>query len=105
MAGHHIYLTLNSVLEPADYRALRIGADQHHVEAELPPMQTSGSRIVRETVPEPPGADCRYYRPEANLLGIAWIYRLCFDNGRLTTKNPYSTSLLSRQLDDRRETP
>ncbi|MBE1536328.1 sensor histidine kinase [Actinomadura algeriensis] len=105
MAGHHVYVTLNSVLEPADYHALRVGADQHDVEPGLPSMQTTGTGLVRETVPEPPGADCRYYRPEANLLGIEWIYRLCFDGGRLTTKDAYSTSLLSRQLRDRRETP
>ncbi|OLT20500.1 hypothetical protein BJF79_47255 [Actinomadura sp. CNU-125] len=105
MVGHHIYVTLNSVLEPADYRALRVGADQNAVEQTLPFVQTGGTDLVRRTVPEPPGADCRYYRPEANLLGIERIYRLCFDGRLLISKDSYSTSELSRRLDDRRETP
>ncbi|MEV5831720.1 histidine kinase [Spirillospora sp. NPDC052242] len=105
MVGHHVYVTLNSVLEPADYRALRVGGDREDVERALPSVQTAGTGVVRETVPEPPGARCRYYSPEANLLGTEWVYRLCFADGRLITKDAYSTSVLSRRLDERRETP
>ncbi|MFD0904596.1 sensor histidine kinase [Actinomadura sediminis] len=105
MAGHHVYVTLNSVLEPDDYRALRVGTAQDTAERTLPSMQTTGTAVVRESVPEPPGADCRYYSPEANLLGTEWVYRVCFDGGRLISKDAYSTSVLSRRLDERRETP
>ncbi|MFB4310246.1 sensor histidine kinase [Actinomadura sp. GTD37] len=97
MAGYYIYATLNSVLPPADYAALRVGTPQHHVEQTLPPMQTMDTGAVRATVPEPPGADCRYYRPDANVLGFSRIYRLCFTGGVLTAKNSYDTRQLSTQ--------
>ncbi|MFG2246323.1 sensor histidine kinase [Spirillospora sp. NPDC048823] len=103
MAGYHIYATLNSVLPPADYAALRLGTPQARAQHTLPPMQAMGAGTVRETVPEPPHADCRYYRPDADLLGISRIYRLCFTGGRLTDKNAYDTSLLSAQRRQRQE--
>jgi hypothetical protein len=94
MAGYYIYVTLNSVLPPADYAALRVGTPQHQVEQTLPRRQTLDSGTVHAAVPEPPGADCRYYRPDANLLGTARIYRLCFTGGLLTAKNSYDTHTL-----------
>ncbi|MEU8801927.1 histidine kinase [Spirillospora sp. NPDC048819] len=103
MAGYYIYATLNSVLPPADYAALRVGTPQARVQQTLPPMQAMGAGTVRDTVPEPPHADCRYYRPDADLLGISRIYRLCFTGGRLTDKNAYDTSLLSAQHRQRQE--
>ncbi|MFD0534178.1 hypothetical protein ACFQY7_10825 [Actinomadura luteofluorescens] len=61
-------------------------------------MQTPDAGTVRAAVPEPAGADCRYYRPDANVLGVGRIYRLCFAGGRLTAKNAYDT----HRLNDRR---
>ncbi|WP_433461282.1 histidine kinase [Spirillospora sp. CA-128828] len=97
MAGYYVYAALNSVLPPADYAALRVGAPQDRVEQTLPPMQTTDAGVVRAAVPEPAHADCRYYRPDANLLGVTRIYRLCFTGGRLTGKNSYDTHQLSDQ--------
>ncbi|MGP4028204.1 sensor histidine kinase [Actinomadura sp. 3N407] len=105
MAGYYIYATLNSVLPPADYAALRVGTPQDRVRDTLPPMETMGAGIVRDTVPEPAHADCRYYRPDADLLGISRIYRLCFTGGRLTEKNAYDTGRLSNQHRQRQENP
>ncbi|RKS73521.1 signal transduction histidine kinase [Actinomadura pelletieri DSM 43383] len=95
MVGYYIYVTLNSVLPPADYAALRLGTAQATVQTTLPPMQAMGTRELRERVPEPAGAVCRYYRPDANLLGINHYYRLCFTDGRLTSKNSYDTAQLN----------
>ncbi|MFF4234336.1 sensor histidine kinase [Actinomadura geliboluensis] len=103
MAGYYIYATLNSVLPPADYAALRVGTPQHQVEQTLPRRQTLDAGAVHAAVPEPPRADCRYYRPDANLLGAARIYRLCFTGGHLTSKNSYSTAALD--TDRNRGTP
>lgn len=97
MAGHYVFVTLNSVLRPADYGAMAVGDPQHRVERALPPMQTRDTGLVRAAVPEPPGADCRYYRPDANVLGVGRIYRLCFAGGRLTAKNTYDTHRLNAQ--------
>ncbi|XRQ15189.1 histidine kinase [Actinomadura welshii] len=103
MTGYYVYATLNSVLPPGDYAALRIGAPQDRVQQTLPPMEAMGAGAVRTVVPEPPNADCRYYRPDADLLGVSRIYRLCFTGGRLTGKNTYDTGRLSaehRRLED-----
>ncbi|SNR80280.1 sensor histidine kinase [Actinomadura mexicana] len=97
MAGYYVFVTLNSVLHPADYGALAVGDPQHRVERALPPMQTPDTGTVRAAVPEPAGADCRYYRPDANVLGVGRIYRLCFAAGRLIAKNAYDTQQLSAQ--------
>ncbi|MEU9016894.1 histidine kinase [Actinomadura sp. NPDC048394] len=92
MLGYYTYATLNSVLPPDDYAALRVGDTRAHVEQFLPPMQATEASGVRARVPEPPGARCRYYRPTADLLGTGHLYRLCFTGGRLTDKNAYSTA-------------
>ncbi|MCQ0013143.1 histidine kinase [Actinomadura madurae] len=103
MLGYHVYATLNSVLPPDDYAALRVGTPQDRVEEALPPRETTGTGVVRAAVPEPARADCRYYRPDADLLGTGRVYRLCFTGGRLTAKNSYDTHQLSVQNRDDRE--
>ncbi|GGT89562.1 sensor histidine kinase [Actinomadura livida] len=105
MAAYYAYVTLNSVLPPADYAALRVGAPQASVQRTLPPRETMGAGTVRRLVPEPARADCRYYRPEADLLGVSRIYRLCFTGGRLTAKDAYDTTLLSAEHDRQRNPP
>ena len=103
MAGYHVFATLNSVLRPADYGALAVGDPQHRVEQALPPLQTPDAGTVRSAVPEPARARCRYYRPDANVLGIGRIYRLCFAGGRLIAKNTYDTRQLGARRGDRQE--
>ncbi|RFS83857.1 hypothetical protein D0T12_16715 [Actinomadura spongiicola] len=100
MVGYYVYVTLNSVLPPADYAALRVGAAQATVQDTLPRMQAMGTGEIRAAVPEPAGADCRYYRPDANLLGINRYYRLCFTDGRLTSKNSFDTAQLNARQRD-----
>ncbi len=96
MVSYYVYAALNSVLPPADYAALRVGQPRHQVEQVLPRMQTTDSGVVHAVVPEPARADCRYYRPDADLLGVSRIYRLCFTGGHLTAKNSYDTGRLQR---------
>lgn len=95
MVGYYGYTTLNSVLDPADYAALRIGDPETTVTGTLPRMETPDADVVRQTVPEPAHAHCRYYRPDAGLIGTGRIYRLCFAGGRLTAKDSYDTAQLS----------
>ncbi|WP_242894933.1 sensor histidine kinase [Actinomadura litoris] len=91
MVGYYVRSTFTSQLKPADYDALRVGDPQARVERVLPERETMGVGEVRQRVPEPAGADCRYYRPDTNLLGLAHVYRLCFADGRLIGKNSYRT--------------
>jgi signal transduction histidine kinase len=87
MVGYYVYSTVNSVLTPAVYTALNVGEDRAAVERRLPPMQLINSGSRQADFPEPPGADCRYYRPDANIFGLGKIYRLCFAGGRLAHKD------------------
>ncbi len=87
MVAYYVYATLNSVLSPHDYRALRIGAERAAVERVLPPRQWISAGAARRHHPEPPGMTCRYYRPHANVLGMSAFYRLCFQGDRLARKD------------------
>ncbi|MFC9974564.1 sensor histidine kinase [Spirillospora sp. NPDC127200] len=92
MAGYYVYVTVNSVLEPADYAALRPGQDRARVERVLPRRQLASSDVqrIRATAPPPaPGADCRFYRPDANPLGLGTAYRICFRHDRLASKDVF----------------
>ncbi len=89
MVVYFVSATFDSVLRPADYDALRVGDPQARVERVLPSREAIGVGDIRLQHPEPAGADCRYYRPDANVLGLSRIYRLCFTNGTLTSKNTY----------------
>ncbi|MBT2211953.1 sensor histidine kinase [Actinomadura sp. NEAU-AAG7] len=91
MVGYYVRSTFTSELKPADYDALRVGDPQARVERVLPEREAMGVGEVRARVPEPAGADCRYYRSNTNLLGLARVYRLCFADGRLIGKNTYRT--------------
>jgi signal transduction histidine kinase len=90
MVAYYVHATLNSVLEPADYQRLTIGQDQAQVEAVLPD-RTMLSDPIRDEPPVPPGATCRRYRSDANLLGFGEFYRLCFSGGRLAAKDTLVT--------------
>ncbi|MBW8487731.1 sensor histidine kinase, partial [Actinomadura parmotrematis] len=86
MGGYHVFMMTNSVLAPADFAALHVGDGQARVEAVLPARQVPGGR-VRRRAPEPAGARCRYYRPDAGVLEVGAVYRLCLAGGRLVAKD------------------
>ncbi|WP_067472640.1 sensor histidine kinase [Actinomadura hibisca] len=92
MAGYYVYVTVNSVLEPADYAALRPGQDRARVERVLPAKEliSADAAAFRTAVPPAaPGADCRFYRSDANPLGLGVVYRVCFLHDRLTGKDAF----------------
>jgi len=86
MAGYHVYMTVNSVLRPSDFAALRVGADRAEVLQVLPREELMNADAYLTRYPEPPGMDCRHYRPDANVLVLYKVYRLCFADGRLASK-------------------
>jgi hypothetical protein len=87
MVGYYVYATLNSVLRPDDFAALRVGDDRARVARVLPRMEMIDSGARQAAYPEPRGADCRYYRADGNVLGLNRVYRLCFVAGRLSSKD------------------
>jgi signal transduction histidine kinase len=90
MVSYYVYMTFNSVLPPDDFHRLRVGQNRAEVEALLPDKEQLGGPIVHDP-PAPAGADCRYYRADANLLGLSRRYRLCFAADRLVAKDDIPT--------------
>ncbi len=84
--GWYAYTKTHSVLKPADFAALRVGAPQADVAAVLPERGVNDPPVERAPSPPPPGADCRYYRASGQLFTSSTHFRLCFENGKLVDK-------------------
>ncbi|MFG3134624.1 sensor histidine kinase [Streptomyces sp. NPDC048211] len=75
-----------SVLDPGDYARLRVGQDRAAVTRLLPERETTQRSVAGE--PKGPGITCAYYAMTADRFDdrSGDAYRLCFRNGRLTSK-------------------
>ncbi|WP_086564629.1 sensor histidine kinase [Streptomyces africanus] len=85
--GWYAYAEKHSVLEPAAYAKLRLGAPVADVERVLPERDVHDPPAERAPTPEPGGADCRYYRASGELFVSVDHFRLCFAAGRLVAKD------------------
>jgi hypothetical protein len=85
--GWYVYAETHSVLEPAAYAKLRLGAPAAEVERVLPGRDVNDPPHERAPRPAPAGADCRYYRASGELFVSVDHFRLCFDAGRLVAKD------------------
>lgn len=90
MLGYYVYVTFNSVLSPDDFRRLAVGQPLADVAPVLPDKEALEGPLAHDP-PVPAGAMCRYYRPDANLLGLSKVHRLCFADGRLVAKDVIPT--------------
>ncbi|MFF7315087.1 histidine kinase [Streptomyces sp. NPDC008137] len=85
--GWYAYVEKHSVLAPAAYATLRLGAPAADVERVLPERAVNDPPAERAPTPAPEGADCRYYRASGELFVSVDHFRLCFDAGRLVAKD------------------
>ncbi|MEV6779111.1 sensor histidine kinase [Streptomyces syringium] len=85
--GWYAYIKTHSVLTPAAYAGLRVGAPYADVEPVLPDLTVTDPPADRAAVPPPPGAQCRYYRSTGELFVSVDHFRLCFRDGRLVSKH------------------
>ncbi|GGR44327.1 sensor histidine kinase [Streptomyces netropsis] len=85
--GWYAYIKTHSVLTPADYAGLRVGAPYADVEPVLPDLTVTDPPADRAVVPPPPGAQCRYYRSTGELFVSVDHFRLCFRDGHLVSKH------------------
>ena len=78
-----------SSITQREFESTRLGASRSMVENQLgPPAQLNGSEpeaAGRGQVP--PGASCTYYNERGQPLLAGPTYRLCFQRGRLTSKD------------------
>jgi signal transduction histidine kinase len=83
----YAYTESRSVLEPAAYARLGLGATAAELAPLLPDRTARDAPAERAPAP-PKGTDCRYYRASGELLASVDHFRLCFDaEGRLATKD------------------
>ncbi|SDO48791.1 Histidine kinase-, DNA gyrase B-, and HSP90-like ATPase [Streptomyces sp. cf386] len=94
----YAYTETHSVLSPAVYAELRLGASGGDLAPVLPDRTVRDAPVERAPVPPPAGSDCRYYRASGELLVSVDHFRLCFDNaGRLVAKDVIPRAGLSQR--------
>ncbi|GGY10714.1 sensor histidine kinase [Streptomyces hiroshimensis] len=85
--GWYAYVKAHSVLKPADYAALHVGAPYADVAPLLPDRQVADPPDDRAPGTPPTGAECRYYRASGELFVSVEHFRLCFRDGHLVAKS------------------
>ncbi|MEV4926881.1 sensor histidine kinase [Streptomyces roseoverticillatus] len=85
--GWYASVKAHSVLKPADYAALRVGAPYADVAPLLPDRQVADPPAGRNPAAPPAGAECRYYRASGELFVSVEHFRLCFRDGHLVAKS------------------
>ncbi|WP_426540740.1 hypothetical protein [Streptomyces sp. UG1] len=84
----YAYTETHSVLPPAAYAELRLGASADDIAQVLPDRAVRDAPVDRAPGPPPKGSACRYYRASGELLVSVDHFRLCFDDaGRLVAKD------------------
>ncbi|MFE7275750.1 sensor histidine kinase [Streptomyces sp. NPDC057623] len=93
----YAYTETHSVLPPAAYAELRLGASHRDIAGVLPDRTARDAPVERAPVPPPKGTDCRYYRASGELLVSVDHFRLCFDDGgRLVAKDVIPRAALTQ---------
>ncbi|WP_037642420.1 histidine kinase [Streptomyces bicolor] len=94
----YAYTETHSVLSPAAYSELRLGASAHDLAGVLPDRTARDAPVERAPEPPPKGSACRYYRASGELLVSVDHFRLCFDDaGRLIAKTVIPRAGLSQR--------
>lgn len=87
--GYYAGISYASILDPGDYRDLRVGDARTAVEEVLPPLEMVDAPVGKGESP-PPGSTCAYYRPDGP-FSITFAYRLCFAEDTLVSKDVIQT--------------
>lgn len=86
MVAYYAHATVASVLPPATFARITVGQTRAEIDPLLPDRTLWGGAAPTDP-PAPPGTDCVLYRPDADLLGLREVYRLCFAGDRLVAKD------------------
>lgn len=85
MIGYYGYLSASTTLSPEVFDGLRVGQSTVEVNRFLPAGDMTDP--PSEELPVPSGVSCSYYRSSDALFVQVDVYRLCFAQGRLVTKD------------------
>ncbi|WP_329562541.1 histidine kinase [Streptomyces uncialis] len=82
--------TLDSSLRPSEFERVEVGQSRQFLERALPRHEyEEGERSAAGGARPPNGANCRYYRATSDIFTPADVYRLCFVEDRLASKNAF----------------
>jgi signal transduction histidine kinase len=81
VVGYFVYHGVGSVLPPERFAAIDVGDTREETERFLPPVDMLEG--PDETLPEPPGATCRYYEASTSFFERDDVYRICFADDRV----------------------
>lgn len=85
VTGYYLYEAVTTVLEPAQFERLTVGAERSEIEPLLPEREVS---VAVGQVPE--GADCHSYRSDRDPFDASPLYRVCFADGVLVSKDRFA---------------
>ncbi|MFC4333994.1 sensor histidine kinase [Salininema proteolyticum] len=77
--GYFVYANLTSVLPPEEFESISVGDGEGETVRKLPPSEMLDA--PRSLVPEPEGAECKYYEDELSFFKRVDVYRVCFADG------------------------
>lgn len=86
-AAYAAFQLATCVLRPADFADLRIGRDRAEFAHVLPARQFPYVSDSTKSRPRPTGTVCEFYRSSGSLLDQVDVYRLCYADSRLVTKD------------------
>ncbi|KIH96609.1 hypothetical protein LP52_23865 [Streptomonospora alba] len=86
-AGGSYLRMASATMEPAEYEDLRVGTPLEQVEPQLP-WQQYDPAVDADDSAAPERYDCRYYRSDEGFpSGEYTVFRLCFNEGELVSKD------------------
>ena len=83
--GYFTFATVAPVISPQDYARVQVGMSVADAERHLPPVQMLDA--PRTVLPEPAGASCRYYEATVSFFARDDVYRICFVDGTVRSKD------------------
>ncbi|MET9551665.1 histidine kinase [Streptomyces sp. NPDC006645] len=86
-AAYAAFQLATCVLRPADFAELRVGRDRAEFAHVLPARQFPYVSDSVKSRPRPAGTVCEFYRSSGGLLDQVDVYRLCYADARLVTKD------------------
>ncbi|MFD0057259.1 sensor histidine kinase [Streptomyces sp. NPDC127168] len=88
LGGLYVLTSATTSISPEDYAGIRVGETRDELRPVLPDRWIRKPPPITSEPAVPAGATCEYYRASRNLLDFGdTMYRLCFEDDVLTTKD------------------
>ena len=85
--GYFTFATVSSVLTPDEYADISVGQPRAEVEEFLPPVEMLEAPTDQLDPPARSDAECRYYESELSFFARRDVYRICFADDVVLSKD------------------